>query len=160
MNLSAVLPYILQLLTDAMGNHWGPLMVLISSWAVQLLTQASSFPISLPASWNTNVWKPVVVVIVSVAQGVIVSIVQGHSDPVHAVLLGLQTAMWTMGLWALTIKAIYNGKPPQWLNYLSLIFPTPQPLPPPLPVSRTATTLSAEDFPPKERPTNPDGTKP
>jgi hypothetical protein len=159
MNLPAILPYVLQLLQDTMGSRWGPLMVLISSWIVQLLTQDSRFPISLPASWNTNLWKPVAVLITSVAQSVVLSIVQGHSDPLHAVLLGLQTAVWTLGLWALVIKAIYNGKPPAWTNYLALIFPTPQPLPTP-PVSRTAVTLSPEDFPPRESPTNPEIKKP
>jgi len=149
MILTAILPYILQLLHDAMGSEWGPLMALLSGWIVQLLSEDSSFPISLPSSWNTNVWKPVAIVLASEAQAVVVSIVQGHTDPVHTILLGLRTAMWSMGVWALVIKAIYNGKPPNWLNYLSLIFPVPTAAAPMNAVEREAVTLSEKDkFPP------------
>ena len=159
MTLSALLPYILQLFQDATGSQWGPLMALVSGWVVQLLSQDSKFPISLPASWSTNLWKPVAIVIASEAQAVILSIVQGHSDSVHAILLGLRTAMWSMGVWALVIKAAYNGKPPQWLNYLSFIFPAPTATT--NAVEREAITLTEKDqFPslPPPKPPPPPGT--
>ena len=143
MSLTTLLPYVLQIIQDATGSKWGPLMILVSGWVVQLLSEDSSFPISLPTSWNSNVWKPVTVVVASTVQAVVLSIVQGHTDPVHAILLGLRTAMWSMGIWALFIKAIYNGKPPQWLNYLSLILP--EPTVPMNVVEREAVTLSGED---------------
>ena len=143
-NLSALLPYILQLIEDATGSKWGLLMIAVSGWVVQLLTEDSSFPISLPKAWNSNVWKPVAVVLASAVQAVVVSVFQEHVDPVQAVLLGLKTAMWTMGLWALVIKAACGGKVPVWMNYLALILPTPPP-----PVDRDAVTLSGkDDFPP------------
>jgi hypothetical protein len=148
MTLTAILPYILQIFEDATGSKWGPLMILVSGWIVQLLSEDSSFPISLPASWNSNVWKPVTVVVASTLQAGVLSVVQGHTDPVHAILLGLRTAMWSMGIWALFIKAIYNGKPPQWLNYLSFILPapaTPTPSVPDATVDREAVTLSEEE---------------
>ena len=158
MILTAILPYILQLLHDAMGSEWGPLMALLSGWIVQLLSEDSSFPISLPSSWNTNVWKPVAIVLASEAQAVVVSIVQGHTDPVHTILLGLRTAMWSMGVWALVIKAIYNGKPPQWLNYLSFILPAPTV--PMNAVEREAVTLSGKDVFPRMPPPPPKKTPP
>jgi hypothetical protein len=141
--LASLLPYILQIFQDATGSKWGPLMILVSGWVVQLLSEDSKFPVSLPARWNSNVWKPVTVVVASMVQATVVSIVRGHTDPVHAILLGLRTAMWSMGIWALFIKAIYNGKPPQWLNYLSLILP--EPTVPMNVVEREAVTLSGED---------------
>ena len=156
MNLTALLPYLLQLLHDAMGSEWGPLMALLSGWIVQLLSEDSSFPISLPSSWNTNVWKPAAIVLASETQAVVVSIVQGHTDPVHTILLGLRTAMWSMGVWALVIKAIYNGKPPQWLNRLSLILPAPTA--PMNAVEREAVTLAGKDvipLPPPKKPPPP-----
>ena len=145
MTLTVILPYILQIFEDATGSKWGPLMILVSGWIVQLLSEDSSFPISLPASWNSNVWKPVTVVVASTLQAGVLSVVQGHTDPVHAILLGLRTAMWSMGIWALFIKAIYNGKPPQWLNYLSLILPAPA-APTPNVVEREAVTLSEAEL--------------
>lgn len=150
MTLAALLPYILQIIEEATGSKWGPLMALVAGWIVQLLSEDSSFPISLPKSWNSNVWKPVAIVLASEMQAVVVSIVQGHTDPVHTILLGLRTAMWSMGVWSLTIKAIYNGKPPQWLNTLALIFPEPTGLPPaPAVVDREAVTLAGKDAFPK-----------
>lgn len=138
--MTALLPYLLQLIKDATGSKWGPLMILVSSWVVQLLTQDSKFPISLPAKWNSNVWKPVVVLLASTAQAIVVSIIQQHVDPVHAILLGLRTAMWTLGLWALVIKAIYNGKPPKWMDYLAFILPKPQA------ASRAAAALDEDEL--------------
>ena len=142
-NLSALLPYILQLIEDATGSKWGLLMIAVSGWVVQLLTEDSSFPISLPKAWNSNIWKPVAVVLASTAQAIFVSHFQKDVDWTHAILLGLRTAMWTMGLWALIVKAAYNGKPPWWANYLAFIFPDPT-LPVPT-VDRDAETLPGRD---------------
>ena len=161
MNLTAILPYILQLLHDAMGSAWGPLMVLISGWLVQLLSDDSKFPISMPKAWDSNQWKPAVVVIASVVQGIVVSIIQGHTDPLHAVLLGLRTAVWTLGLWSLIVKAIWNGKPPAWVNWFSAIATPPVAVK--NVVEREAVTLSGKDAfpslppppPPKKPPTPP-----
>lgn len=143
MTLTTLLPYILQIIEDATGSKWGPLMILVSGWIVQLLSDDSRFPISLPKSWDSNVWKPVAVVVASTVQAVIAGIIQKHVDPVHAILMGLQTAMWTLGLWSLVIKAAFGGKVPTWLNYLALILP-PAPTPTlghPLGVDRDAVTL-------------------
>ncbi len=142
MTLTAILPYILQLIEDAVGSKWGPIMILLSGWVVQILSEDSKFPISLPASWNQNVWKPVVVVLASTAQAIVVSHFEKHMDWVHAVLLALRTSMWTMGLWALVIKAACGGKVPWWANWLAFIATPPA-------VDRDAVTLAGKDSFPK-----------
>src|SRR5580658_5868545 len=124
-SLTGLLPYVLQIFQEATGSQWGPLMILISGWVVQLLSRDSKFPVSLPSSWDSNQWKPAVVVVASMVQAILVSILQKHVDPLNAVLLGLRTAMWTFGLWALIVKAAWNGKPPAWVNWCAAILPTP-----------------------------------
>ena len=152
-NLTTLLPYILQLVEDAVGSKWGPIMMLVSGWVVQILTQDSKFPIQMPASWNQNVWKPVVVVLASMVQAILVSHFEKHMDWTHAVLLGLRTAMWTMGLWALIVKAAWGGKPPKWVNWFAFIATPPKTNA----VDREAVTLSGKDViplppPPKKPP--------
>jgi len=147
-NLTTLLPYILQLVEDAVGSKWGPIMMLVSGWVVQILTQDSKFPIQMPASWNQNVWKPVVVVLASMVQAILVSHFEKHMDWAHAVLLGLRTAMWTMGLWALIVKAAWGGKPPAWVNWIAFIA-TPPKSSAHVPVDRDAVTLSGKDSFPK-----------
>jgi hypothetical protein len=147
-NLTTLLPYILQLVEDAVGSKWGPIMMLVSGWVVQILTQDSKFPIQMPASWNQNVWKPVVVVLASMVQAILVSHFEKHMDWAHAVLLGLRTAMWTMGLWALIVKAAWGGKPPAWVNWFAFIA-TPPKSSAHVPVDRDAVTLSGKDSFPK-----------
>jgi hypothetical protein len=69
-------------------------------------------------------------------------------DWAHAVLLGLRTAMWTMGLWALIVKAAWGGKPPAWVNWFAFIA-TPPKSSAHVPVDRDAVTLSGKDSFPK-----------
>lgn len=123
MDWSTIIQMIIAVIKDVTGHQWGLLMVLVSGWVVQLLTQDSKFPISLPASWNTNVWKPVAVVLASETQAVVWSVVHDHVAVWVAVVTGFKVAMSTLGLWSLVIKAIYDGKPPEWMNELALIFP-------------------------------------
>ena len=54
------------------------------------------------------------------------------------------------------VLGVFSVSASQGANARAVLLAPPQPAPT---VSRTATTLSAEDFPPKERPTNPDGKK-
>jgi hypothetical protein len=155
MTLTTLLPYILQIVEDAVGSKWGPIMILLSGWIVQILTQDSKFPIQMPASWNQNVWKPVVVLLASMFQAIIASHFEKHMDWVHAVLLGLRTSVWTLGLWALIVKAAWNGQPPKWVNWLAFIATPPQPKT--NAVDREAVTLSGKDViplppPPKKPP--------
>ena len=151
MNLSALWPLLAQVVEAATGSKWGVLMILLSSWVVQLLSQDSKFPISLPKSWGSNQWKPVAVLVASMVQAILAGIIQKHLDPVHAILMGLRTTVWTLGGWALLIKAIYDGKPPKWMDYLALIFPEPDPVQQlaSARVDRDAVTLSGKDEFPK-----------
>ncbi|MGA7123699.1 MAG: hypothetical protein WBY94_26580 [Polyangiaceae bacterium] len=110
--------------TDVTGHQWVPLMALLSTWIVQLLSRDSRFPITLPASWEDNRWKPVAIVIVSQVQAVAVAHMGGQSWH-DAVILGLHTAMWSMGLWSLTVKAVWNDKAPAWVKWLAMSVPTP-----------------------------------
>lgn len=102
-----------------------PAMVLLSGWAVMLVSRDSRFPISLPASWDNDRWKPVAVVLVGQLQSSLLAVATGMNWKA-AVLVGLKTAMWTFGLYSLVIKAIFGNKVPKLLLWLAAALPKPQ----------------------------------
>lgn len=122
MDIAQVLTVVGPAVRDLMGHEWVPAMVLLSTWGVALLSRDSRFPISLPASWDDNRWKPVAIVVAGQVQAGVLAVTHGI-PAMQAVGIGFRTAMWSLGLWALVVKAIYKDKLPNWLLWLSVALP-------------------------------------
>lgn len=131
MDVGAIFTYFGPLLQDLTGHRWLPAIALLSSYVVMLLSNDSRFPISMPSWWNEDRWKPVAVLVASQVQAAIVAFMPaalggGGMDWKHVVILGLRSAMWSLGLWALVAKAIYKDHLPKWLLWLAMMLPKPQ----------------------------------
>jgi hypothetical protein len=111
---------------DAVGHKWMALAVVLATYLPAILQGKSAFPISVPASWNENRWKPVVVIVVCEAAAVVLAVSYGETWQ-HAVFVGLKASIWTMGLWAVVVKAIFKDHPPKWLEAIAFVFTPPVP---------------------------------
>jgi len=136
---------VLQLSQDVIGQKWGLLVVALAGLTVQLLSQESRFPISMPASWNTDRWKPVAVLVAGTVYTELAAVLVDHTMTwQQAVVAGVKTSMWTYGLFALVIKAAFKGNVPKALRWIAMMLPDPKepPAPPPdLPVSPSAAQI-------------------
>jgi hypothetical protein len=111
---------------DAVGHKWMAFAVVLATYLPAILQGKSAFPISVPASWNENRWKPVVVIVVCEASAVVLAVNYGETWQ-HAAFVGLKAAIWTMGLWAVVVKAIFKDNPPKWLEAIAFVFTPPKP---------------------------------
>jgi hypothetical protein len=160
----SLLSYFGPLLRALTGHEWLLAISLVSSYVVMLLDRDSKFPISLPAHWDENRWKPVAVLVACEVQAVALAVLpaaQGGSGlPLEAALaMGVKAAMWSFGLWALVAKAVYKDKLPRWLLWLSMALPEPQPLPKPAIPSAVLPTVEVQlpptPIPPPKDPPSP-----
>ncbi len=113
------------LLRALQQHEWVPAIAIVSSYVVMLLDQDSRFPVSLPANWNDNRWKPAAVLVAANVQAAIVALGTGM-PPWQVVALGFQSTLFSYGLWALVVKAIYGGNVPKWLLWVSMALPKPK----------------------------------
>jgi hypothetical protein len=130
-----------QVLGDVTGHRWMPLAVLLSGWLVMLLRRDSRFPVSIPDRWSSNRWKPVVVLLASAAYGGLALMLDPAVHWQDALVLSVRSAVFTLGLYAVVIKAAFGDKVPAWLQRLALIFPPSTP-------AQEAKALRDPDVPP------------
>lgn len=101
------------------AHHYLPIAVIVIGYLTRLTSDMSKFPINVPTDY-----QPVVVVVLGQVYAAIVA-VSGGASWKDAVISGLATSLFTMGLFDLVIKAIFKGKEPAWLARLALIFHSP-----------------------------------
>jgi hypothetical protein len=96
------------------GHQWMAAAVLLLGWLAAALKPESKFPINVP-----DRWRPLVVILVGVALAVLA---EGPPWPA-AIATGLVTATTSMGLFEVTVTAIWGGHLPRALAWLALVDP-------------------------------------
>jgi hypothetical protein len=131
------------------SKQWMPVAIIAIGYLVRLTSQNSKFPINVSTRW-----QPVIVVALGQVYAVLVAVSSGARWDL-AIEHGLETAAWTMGLFDLVVKAIWNGTEPTWL---SMLWGFVQPMIP-HPGTTKTTTMVAIQQTVKTTPALPPGTK-
>jgi len=109
------------------SRAWMPIAILAIGYFARLCATDTKFPINIPARW-----QPLFVLALGQLYAILVAVSGGlgwGAASVH----GLETAVWTMGLFDVLVKAIWNGTEPTWLQLVIGIVqseipkPTPEP---------------------------------
>jgi len=117
------------------SKQWMPMAILVIGYLVRLTSQQSKFPLNIPTRW-----QPIVVLALGQVYAVMVSVSGGGAWGPSA-LHGLEVAVWTMGLFDVVVKAVWNGNTPPWL---SVIWGMVQPLIPQPGVTKTTTVVAVK----------------
>ena len=94
------------------SKQWMPMAILVIGYLVRLTSQQSKFPLNIPTRW-----QPIVVLALGQVYAVMVSVSGGGAWGPSA-LHGLEVAIWTMGLFDVVVKAVWNGNTPPWLSVI------------------------------------------
>lgn len=118
-------PDLQSLIALASQHQWMPVAILVIGYIVRLSKDDSRFPVSIPERW-----RPVLVLVLGQVYAALQSVQSGASWKVVA-WHGLTTAVWTMGLYSLVMKALFNGKEPAFMKLIAMVLPPPPPAEPP-----------------------------
>jgi hypothetical protein len=105
---------LLKIIELGTGHKWLLLAIFVISWITSLTNDWSRFPITV-----SKRLQPVIVAGLGIAYGVL-TMVQGGETWLGALQATLIASGGAYGLFAIVIKAIYNGDVPKWLGILSL----------------------------------------
>jgi len=106
-----------QILALFIAHKWMALAIVTIGYLTRLSKDDSRFPVTIPSRW-----RPVVPLVLGQVYAALVAS-QGGMPWKQAVMVGLTTSVWTLGLYALVIGALFNGNEPQWLKTLALVLP-------------------------------------
>jgi len=110
------------------AHKWMALAVAVTGYLARLSKDDSRFPVSIPSRY-----RPVLVLVLGQGYAVLQATQNGMPWQ-EAIKMGLTTSVWTLGLYSLVIKALFNGTEPAWMKTLALVFPAPpSPAPTPAP---------------------------
>lgn len=112
----------LQLGTD---HKYLALAIAMIGWMVSLTSDWSKFPITVPGRYQP---------LIAVGLGVVYKILLDHQNGTpwwRAIGEGVMIGLVTAGLYDAIIKAIFDGKIPTWMRWLSMGKRKPEQEPPP-----------------------------
>ena len=107
------------------SKQWMPIAIIAIAYLVRLTSDQSKFPVFVAARW-----RPMIVIALAQVYAILAA-VQAGTTWQDAGLHGLETAVWTMGLFDVLVNAIWNGKEPPWLAFLLGFVKGEVPRPPP-----------------------------
>lgn len=99
------------------GREWIALAIIVVGWLTRMLQPDSLFPLTI----RQKRWLPVVAAVLSTILAVLHD-VHAHKPAAEIVVNAILLAFGTLGLFALIIKAGFDGNEPTWLKRLALVF--------------------------------------
>lgn len=108
------------LLAALKAHNYLVIAIVVVGWLTRMTSDMSKFPVTIPKRW-----APVVPIVLGQGYAALEAVAAGTVWK-SAVLDGLTVSLFTMGLFDLVVKAIWQGSEPKWIAALALIFPQPK----------------------------------
>lgn len=114
-SFAGILDFVMQAFALLKAGGWLPLSVLVVGFVARLLKSDTKIPINIPARW-----QPFLVLFLGQAAAILTSLEHvGAGLWLPVLAKGLFTALITMGLFDVLVKAVFNGKDlPSFLSFL------------------------------------------